>query len=91
MSDRLRSPMLSYPGKGVAYLKGLKRAGSSPEYCSMLRVVSALLLSCLQGQISYNAHVRGRATSAQPSDINKSQIEAQIRNQIRDIILAYGG
>jgi hypothetical protein len=53
--------------------------------------VSALPLSCLQGQIFYNVHVRGRATSAQPSDINKSQIEAQIRNQIRDIILAFGG
>lgn len=44
--------------------------GHSPESCSWLEAGSTLMLSCPQGQLSYDVLVRGVTNSPQSSDIN---------------------
>jgi hypothetical protein len=58
----------------------------TPEYCSSLEVGSSLLLSYTQGQVFHNAKARGRASSAELSDIKMFPTAAQTR----DTCLAFG-
>lgn len=85
MSDRASSPILTSSGQAHPQLQNC--VANSLKYCSRLGVGSALLLSCLQGQISHNAQIRGGTISAHPSDIDMPLAAAQTL----DVHLAFGG